>query len=233
LIEYAGLLQPTLACAAPPAEPSNQVPAAQLERANMPEPDFEGARRYVLDRLARELSPALRYHSLAHTRDDVTAATERLADMEGIGPADWLLLQTGAYFHDIGFVEQREEHEAASVRIVREILPGYGYDPQQVDVIADLVMATRLPQTPATHLQEILTDADLDVLGRTDYWARNDDLRAEWAAFGLVVRDEDWHRGQIEFLSAHRYFTASARRLREATKQANLARLHLLLNGAA
>ena len=34
----------------------------------MPEPDFEGARQYALERLARELAPMLRYHSLAHTR---------------------------------------------------------------------------------------------------------------------------------------------------------------------
>src|SRR5688500_819275 len=35
------------------------------------QPDYEAALRYALDRLERELSPNLFYHSLQHTRDDV------------------------------------------------------------------------------------------------------------------------------------------------------------------
>ena len=199
----------------------------------MPEPDFEGARQYALTRLSRELAPEMRYHSLAHTRDEVAVAVERLAGMEGLPPADRLLLLTAAYFHDLGYVEHRESHEAAGIEIVRAVLPGFGYTPAQLDTIGAMLLATRLPQTPRTLAEAILADADLDVLGQEEYWTRSEDLRGEWATFGEHVTDQDWYRTQLNFLSAHRYFTASARRLRDAQKQANIERLMSLLANPA
>lgn len=203
------------------------VPTTDQDR--MPRPDFDAARRYVLDRLARELSPALLYHSLQHTRDDVVPAAQRLAAMEGITGEARLLLLTAAHYHDLGFVEQRDDHELASLRLVEAALPGFGYSPQQVRAVGDLVMATRLPQSPGTRLAELLADADLDVLGRADFWKRSLDLRAEWDAFGQHYSDPEWVQRQLEFVCAHRYFSSSARRLRDATKQANIAHLASLL----
>ena len=43
--------------------------------------DFEAAKKYAIDRLKRELSPLLVYHSLWHTTDDVVLAAIRLADL--------------------------------------------------------------------------------------------------------------------------------------------------------
>jgi uncharacterized protein len=196
----------------------------------MPEPNFEGARGYALERLARELAPVLRYHCLAHTRDDVAAAALRLADLEGVTGEDRLLLLTAAYFHDLGYVERRTDHEAVGIRIVQAVLPRFGYSAAQVQTVSGLLRATQLPQTPLTPAEQILADADLDVLGREDYWQRADDLRAEWEFFGLKVSDEDWYRSQLEFLTRHRYFTAAARQLREPTKQRHITRLQALLS---
>lgn len=197
----------------------------------MPTPDLEGARRYALERLGRELAPMLCYHCLAHTRDDVAAAAERLADLEGLAGEDRLLLLTAAYFHDIGYVERRADHEAAGIRIAQAVLPDFGYSPGQVQAIGQLLLATQLPQTPATLAEQILADADLDVLGRADYWDRSRALRAEWEFFGLRVTDAEWYQSQLDFLRQHHYFTASARRLRQPTKQAHMARLARLLRG--
>jgi len=196
----------------------------------MPNPDFEGARRYALERLGRELAPMLRYHCLTHTRDDVAVAAERLADLEGLQGEERLLLLTAAYFHDIGYVERRADHETAGMRIAQEVLPRFGYSEEQVQAISQMLLATQLPQAPLTLAEQILADADLDVLGRDDYWARSRELRAEWEFFGLQVSDDEWYRSQLDFLSQHRYFTASARRLRQTTKQQHMARLKRLLH---
>lgn len=185
-------------------------------------PDFARAQAYALDRLTRELSPLLTYHSLAHTRDEVLPAARRFAELAGLGGEPLLLLETAALYHDLGFVRQRDEHEAVSIALAGEVLPGFGYTPAQIAAIGEMIQATRLPQSPSSLLAEILTDADLDVLGREAYWTRNDDLRAEWAAFGTVSTDLEWYQGQVTFLSTHRYFTPMARSLRVAQKQANL-----------
>lgn len=195
----------------------------------MTPPDFDGARQYALDRLAQELDPRLTYHNLQHTRDDVVPAAERLAALEGICGEDLLLLRTAGYFHDIGFVQQRSEHEAVSVAITAEALPGYGYSPQQVEQICSIILATRLPQAPRNLLEEILTDADLDNLGREDFFAVSLHLRTENANFGIILPDKEWHSRQLAFISNHRYFTRAAHTLRDAQKQRNIARLQAII----
>jgi uncharacterized protein len=195
----------------------------------MPGPDLQRARQYAVQRLERELSPALVYHSVSHTRDDVAPAAERLAGLEGIQGEDLVLLLTGAYFHDIGFVERRFNHEKASQRIARHALPGFGYSPAQLDVVERLIEATRLPQSPHNLLEQILVDADLDVLGRADFMASSQGLRAELAVFEAPVTDKEWYTIQVEFLTSHHYFTSAARKLRDAQKAQNIETMKELL----
>jgi len=192
-------------------------------------PDFERAKQYALTRLANELSPNLLYHSLWHTRDDVLPAAERLAALEGVTGEDLLLLRTAACFHDIGCIVQRPDHEAIGARMAAEALPAFGYTPERLRVIEGLIMATKLPQTPHTRLEEIMADADLDALGREDFFTRNAALRAEWLAQGQPMTDEAWHSNQLNFLWGHHYFTFAARQLRDAQKQKNMAALIELL----
>lgn len=191
----------------------------------MPKTDYIQANEYALKRLERELPPNLVYHSLEHTRDEVVPMVKRLAEMEGVESEDILLLETAAYFHDVGFVEQRDGHELNSIRIAKAVLPGFGFTTRQIKTITDIIMATRIPQNPHTLLEEIIDDADLDSLGRTDYWERAQILRAELIAYGAHITDTEWCKLQKKLLHEHQYFTASARLLRDAQKQKNIVAL--------
>jgi uncharacterized protein len=188
-------------------------------------PDFERAKRYALERLQTDLPDNLYYHSLAHTAEDVVPAAERLAAIEGIEGEDLLLLLTAALYHDIGFIEHYTDHESVSVRIAAEALPEYGYSQDQLHIISGMIMATKLPQSPHSLLEQILADADLDNLGRDDFEARSKLLREELEALGNSVNDEDWYERQLEFLQGHTYFTDAARGLRDEKKQHNLEAL--------
>lgn len=187
------------------------------------EPDYERAKEYVLSRLANELSPWLTYHSLQHTRDDVLPAAERLGHHAGLEPAALLLLTTAALYHDTGFLVSYEDHETHSIFLARETLPTFGYTLEQIAVIAELIAATCMPQQPVGLLAELLCDADLDVLGRDDFWPLNRRLLAEARHFTNPGIDEaEWLRGQAEFLTEHRYFSPAARTLRDQGKARNL-----------
>ena len=195
----------------------------------MASPDFEKARGYALARLSQELSPVFVYHSVWHTQSDVVPAAERLAMATGVESGARLLLLTAAWFHDIGCIVQRFDHEAIGVGITDAVLPGFGYSLEQVRAIQNMIMATRLPQSPRTLLEEILADADLDVLGRADFFERGIALRAEFAALGRPQSDADWYRDQLGFLQSHRYFTPVARQLRDPGKLKNIAQLTQML----
>jgi len=196
-----------------------------------PEPDFEHAKQYALRRLERELPPKLIYHSLSHTRDEVASAVEYLAAQEHVNGSAVVLVRTAALYHDIGFVESTvmgaygHNHEAIGARIAAQVLPRFGYSPAQIQRIIGMIMATKIPQSPRDVLEQIVADADLDLLGREDFWIRNQNLRDEIAAFGVSTDDDVWYQGQLQFLRAHRYFTQAARALRGPRKQRHIEQL--------
>ena len=185
----------------------------------------EGAVAYALSRLSAELPPAMAYHSLAHTRDDVLPAAARLAALAGLDRAEAGLLRVAAAFHDLGFAEHPHEHELCSARIAAQVLPAFGFDARATERVMGMIMATRLPQSPRHLIERLLADADLDGLGRDDFFARSAELLAERRAYGRVVTDEQWWREQVAFLSEHRYWTSHAQQLRGEGKARNLRRL--------
>jgi uncharacterized protein len=196
----------------------------------MTQANFEAAKQYALDRLDHDLPSGLSYHSPSHTRDDVVGAAARLAEIEGVTGEALMLLLTAAFYHDIGYVEKRAGHEAVGMRIAAEVLPGFGFSPEQIQAICAMIQATVLPQEPHTLLEQILADADLDVLGRHDFWDQNQRLRAELAAQGRSFSDEAWYEGQMALMQTHSYFTPSARMLRNAAKKRHMAKLAALLD---
>lgn len=198
----------------------------------MPEPDYSAAINYALTRLRNELSSGLLYHSLPHTRDDVLIAVRKFAAQAGVTGEDLALLEVAAVYHDIGFLYIVAEHERRGVELIRDVLPGYGFSPEQVERIAGMIMTTRLPQTPHNFLEELLSDADLDVLGREDFSARNAKLRQEMAGLGKTFTDEQWFGSQLKFLENHTYFTEAARLIRNEGKQKNIDYLRQTLEAA-
>jgi len=190
--------------------------------------DFSVASGYIIHRLQRELNPALSYHCVEHTID-VLDATRRLADSEKIGPHDQALLETAALFHDAGMIIQYKDHESVSVDLAREFLPGFGYSTSEVEEIASLIMVTKLPQRPYNHVEQIICDADLDYLGRDDFFINSFKLRLEWQTNGIINTSlPEWFDIQIQFLQEHRYFTNSAILLRNEKKHNHLEAIKLL-----
>ncbi|MCC3160685.1 HD domain-containing protein [Hymenobacter sp. 15J16-1T3B] len=191
--------------------------------------DCPRAETHVLDLLCH-LPADLSYHGRHHTLDVVTAAAA-LAAAEGIADAEQLaLLRTAAHYHDAGFLTTYKGHEEAGCALARRVLPGFGYAEAHVERICCLIMATQMPQAPGEEpLARILCDADLDYLGRPDYWPISQTLRAELAARGQHYDEAAWLRLQEEFLTGHRYWTPAATARREAPKQARLAEVRAQL----
>ncbi len=192
--------------------------------------NYQAAKNFILHKLERELDPSLTYHSLSHTLD-VLHSAERLAKLENIGEQDLVLLQTACIFHDSGMLVTYKGHEEASVEIVRENLPAFGYAPQDIDRIADMIMDTKLPQCAVDPLEKILCDADLDYLGRDDFFMIAHRLKYEWTVLNIHPTTlQQWYVIQRDFLTAHRYFTASAIKLRQEGKERNLRQIEIILN---
>ncbi len=186
--------------------------------------DYFAAKAYLLQRLERELSPKLTYHGLHHTLD-VLAYTLDIARWEGIRGKDMLLLCTAAVFHDAGFLLSWEEHEKHGCQIARKVLAGFGYSRPDIEQICGMILATSIPQNPQTHLEEILCDADLDYLGRPEFYRIGHTLFQEFLLKGIVRSENEWNDLQVRFLETHQYFTPTTIHRRQARKEEHLRQL--------
>ena len=174
--------------------------------------------------LTQRLPETLYYHNPAHTLDSVlgvVSIADTLAQMEGVCASDREILQTAAYFHDTGFIEQYKANEPIGARFARDLLPIYDYSPGEIQRVERLILATQYPTSPKDHLEEIICDADVDNFGRDDFFEKNDAVRRE-----LGVTDmRQWYENSLRLLEGHRFYTTAARTLRDAKKQENLAQL--------
>ncbi|MCD6011361.1 MAG: hypothetical protein K0Q79_1223 [Flavipsychrobacter sp.] len=183
---------------------------------------FERVKKFILDKLKKELTKNLTYHSLGHIKD-VYKAAESLCELEDVDDNDKRLLLTAVLFHDSGFLISQKEHERLSCEIAQKYLPDFGYTEEEIDRIRGMIMATQIPQTPHNKLEKIICDADLDYLGRDDFFTIGDKLFDELVMYGIIDNENEWNKLQVRFLEKHRYFTSSAKRLRKAKKLENLA----------
>ncbi|MCB0401659.1 MAG: HD domain-containing protein [Flavobacteriales bacterium] len=189
---------------------------------------FTDIERKVLDYLQEKLPKHLYYHNYTHTIDVVNQA-ELIGIGEGVSDEHLLLLKTAALFHDAGHVIQSPNHEFYSTEIAREWLPNYGYTPDQIEVICEIIMATQLPPTPHNLLEEIICDSDLDYLGRGDFIPGSNALFKELSAQGIITDPNEWNKMQVKFLKGHQFFTQTSQRLREVNKKSQIERIEKLI----
>jgi adenylate cyclase len=189
---------------------------------------FTDIQEIVLDKLENELPKYLYYHNVKHTVDVVTEV-ELIGWAEGLDDDGILLLKTAALFHDAGHTVAYDDHEYQGTLMVREFLPKYGYTEVQIDQICRIIMATKLPPQPEDIYQEIICDADLDYLGRSDMIPVSNTLFKELKEQDKIGTLNEWNKLQIKFISGHSYFTKTAQSLREVNKQKQIERIQKLI----
>ncbi len=189
---------------------------------------FTDLQELMLNKFEKELPSQLYYHNIKHTIDVVTQV-ELIGLGESVNDEELLLLKTAALFHDSGHILGYEDHERFSTLIAREVLPDYYYTQTQIDRICELIFATQMPPNPKNKLEEIICDADLDYLGRSDMIPVSTLLYRELKEYNLVKSWNEWNRMQIKFITNHQYYSKTALSLREVNKQKQIERIKKLL----
>lgn len=175
---------------------------------------------FILLKLEKELPKHISYHDVHHTQDVIENAI-KIGENENLTKNELTILKSAALLHDVGFLVSHLNHEILGCDFAKKNLGSFDYSPQEIDAICEIIMATKLPQTPKNHLSEILCDADLYYLGSNKYEFYADKLFQELKENGILKTKEDWHKRQIDFLNTHCYFTTTAKEEREIKKQEN------------
>jgi uncharacterized protein len=187
--------------------------------------NFAEAQKFIIKKLGDELPGHLFYHGLHHTRDVLSSAV-KIAHEEGItSDKELTLIKTASLYHDSGFTIDYQNHEEGGCDLARKTLPGFDYNAEEIEAICGMIMATKIPQSPKNKLEEILCDADLDYLGRDDFYEIGDTLFSELKFYNKLKDEQQWNMIQVNFLNAHQYYTNYGKTHREEKKQRHLKNL--------
>lgn len=186
-------------------------------------------RKRALEILDTQLSEKLYYHGKDHTLD-VLEVVNKYIKRGDFDERQVCLLRIATLFHDIGFTISNEEHEVYSAQIARKHMEELHFKEEDIKMVEGLIAATRIPQKPKNYLEEVICDADLDYLGRKDFWPISDNLYKELKAYGKVESKTQWNKVQISFLEKHSYHTAYAREKRQPGKEKRIRELKEIVN---
>ena len=189
------------------------------------------AEEYVSRTLYRKLTPGCYfYHDIKHTQDVYKHAII-YAKMEKLSQKQTLLIGIAALFHDIGYIVAYDKNEPIGAKLAKEYLYKKGFASDNVNTVSDLIIATQMPQKPQSLMQMIICDADLDSLGRKDFFRRGNLLKSELEKVkGIRYTKKEWDSIQLNFIKNHKYFTKSARKLRDKSQKLNIIALERLLS---
>ena len=183
-------------------------------------------KNFIISLLSDNLPENYFYHNPGHTLYVLDKALE-IGKHEGCSKEDLNLLSTAALWHDTGYIKMYRNHEEESCNLARHYLPAYNFSSSEIEIICGIIMATRIPQSPTTKLEEILADADLEYLGTESFDFKSDCLFRELQSMNALLTETTWNQMQISFLQNHHYFTRFCIENREPIKQIHLKKLLL------
>ena len=192
---------------------------------------IEQSEDFVGNLLKDKLSNLYSYHNFNHTFTVVTAVKE-LCKKEDVESDDKEALLVAAWFHDTGYIEGYENHEAKSVKIAADFLKEKEKSEKFIALVSSLILATAKDYHPKTHLEKIIKDADYAHLMGTEYVTTCELLRLELKNTGVVnFSNAEWTKENLNFLlNNHRFYTDYALRKWQPLKEKNLILIQKKIN---
>jgi len=187
---------------------------------------LDQVRQYTIHFFKSKDTQKLLYHNLEHTQM-VVANAEQIARHYQLAGKDFFIVMTAAWFHDSGYLTgDPADHEQRSADIAARFLNDIAVEEDTIQAVRQCILATRMPQSPASRLEKIVCDADLFHFGTADFWERNNLMRKETESrTGKKIGKNQWRKGTIRFLEAHQFQTDYCRNILQHNKQQNLREL--------
>ena len=186
---------------------------------------IEKTEQFVVDLLNESLAKNFVYHNIAHTQR-VVEKTLELIEGEAFSEVEKQALILAAWFHDVGYTVNPDNHEEESVAIATNFLKNEGVSEEIIDEVSRLIAITKMGVSPSTEVEKILKDADCSHVGSKNYSDFNELLRKERELVcDRTIKDVEWDDANLNFLTKHRFYTSKASKLWEKQKSKNIAQL--------
>ena len=178
--------------------------------------------KYIIQYFEENMPQKYVYHDFQHTQNVVDAVKE-LATPYKLTEKEMKLLSIAAWFHDTGYVDGPKGHEERSCKNATAYLKEKSFSAEDIKIVCECIMATKLPQDPDNLLEKIICDADLSHLGKSNYWDRCGRVRQELSMRdSKFMSEQEWVDFELNFIENHEYHTAVAKELYEKRKQKHI-----------
>ncbi len=159
-----------------------------------------------------EAPPNLYFHNSSLMKN-ISNQVELLSPAEDLPEEDFINLKLASVFLLTGFISDYEKPMEASLRLVEEILPRYGFNQENVESTKRIIRNSYTDHKESLS-DNILHDARYDYLGRVDYIKLTDKLLRERTEYGKHSESKTWIEIQRKQLTDHEFLTKTARLLR-------------------
>jgi adenylate cyclase len=170
-----------------------------------------------------EAPPNLYFHNSSMVKN-ICNQVELISRAENLPDEDYINLKLAAVFLLTGYISDYEKPMEASLRLVEEMLPGYGFDQENVERTKKLIR-NNFSEVHESQADFILHDARYDYLGRVDFIKLTDKLLRERTEYGKHTDKKTWIESRLKELSDHEFITKTARLLRNINAQDQIATL--------
>ena len=185
---------------------------------------------FVSHLLKEALDDHFKFHNYTHTAE-VASMCEKMGKYYQLSDEDFENLLLAAWFHDTGFIHCYSGHEAESAKTAGSFLTGKGFDERRIEAIQDLVLSTKMEIKPTYLLEEILHDADIQHIGKKNFFEKGKLLKEEWELILHNTFDEqEWERRQHKFLKTSEFVTEYAREKLGARRKKNIDKQQAILD---
>jgi len=183
---------------------------------------LDAAHSYVASYFKEHCSQDFLYHNYQHTASVVAAAAELCTHYQ-LSDQKVFIVKIAALFHDLGYLDDSNNHEAASMSLATKFLSQHQADPAVTEQVIACIEATKMPQKPQNLLQQIVCDADLSHFSTDSFADKSKQLRKETQTrCGFAISKEAWRHQTINLLQRHQFHTSYAREHWNLKKMENL-----------
>lgn len=170
-----------------------------------------------------EAPPNLYFHNSLMVKN-ICNQVELISRAENLPDEDFINLKLASVFLLTGFISDYERPMEASLRLVEEKLPGYGFSQENVDITKKIIKNSFSGVLESVS-DNILHDSRYDYLGRVDFLKLTSKLLRERTEYGKHTDDKTWIDLQRKFLYDHEFITKTAQLLRNVPVADQLAGL--------
>src|ERR1700761_5488242 len=108
---------------------------------------LEQVKDYALSFYKSHQNPNLYYHNDQHTQD-VVQAVAKIANHYQLNDTDYFAVTAAAWFHDLGYMVDINNHEDESAKIAVKFLEEHYVDAGVIKLVSGCIAATKMPQSP-------------------------------------------------------------------------------------